>query len=185
MHHLLGRSLDDLPPQTRRLLGLISSWVADQKKDDGLDALKFSRRELQRFTGWSYGQLRIHLDRLVEHDYVGQHGAGRGGRLVYELLDDGSADDLALRCPGLVDVAQLAESLGVSVPMTKVCTPVDGGLHPHCRGVVGQGGATISPHKNSDLEQNLQSLQGNAGEGGTPSPRVVMSYTDKTHAVSA
>jgi hypothetical protein len=182
MHHLLGRSLDDLPPQTRRLLGLIAGWVRDRQKDESWEAPQFSRRDLQRFTGWSYGQLRIHLERLVDHDYVAQHGAGRGGRLLYELVDDGSADDAALRCPGLVDVAELAQETGEPVPMTEVCTPDCRGLHPPCMGVAGQGGANLSTSSDSGLDVNLESLQGISGEAPTPKRENVVPYLEK-HAV--
>jgi hypothetical protein len=185
MHHLLGRSLDDLPPQTRRLLGLISSWVADQQQDDALHAVKFSRRDVQRFTGWSYRQIQVHLERLVEHDYIGQHGAGRGGRLLYELLDDGSADEAALRCPGLVDVVQLAEKVGQSLPMTKVLPPEQGSLTPGLPGVYHPPMSNLNPYENNGLEQKDESLTSNAGEGGTPQPAVIMSYAETAHAVTA
>jgi DNA primase len=167
MHHLLGRSLDDLPPQTRRLLGLIVDWADGQRDgDNDRQTPRFTRRQLQAFTGWSYGQLRIHLDRLVEQDYVVQYGAGRGGRLLYEVVDDGRADDAALCCPGLIDVAALAqnsEKVPVGMPMMKVCTPEPPSLHPPCRGVAGQGGANLGDCGDSGLDRKSQSLQGLSG----------------------
>jgi hypothetical protein len=39
--------------------------------------------------------------------------------------------------------------------------------------------SNLSPYENNGLEQKDESLTSNAGEGGTPSPHVVMSYTEK------
>jgi len=177
MDHLLGRSLDDLPPQSRRLLGLIAAWQQRERPSTEAASFAFSRRELLRETGWSYGQLRIHLERLVEHDYVVQHGSGRGGRLHYELLDDGAADAAGLRCPGLVDIAALAEAMGEPVPTMKVCTPEMGSLHPHCTGVAGQGGANFTPMKSTVKPSHTESLQGLSEKGPAPKTNGAASYT--------
>ena len=62
-HEVLGRSLDELPPQTRRLLGLIDELVGAEAKRLGLDRwdFRFSRRQVREQTRWSYAQLRVHL----------------------------------------------------------------------------------------------------------------------------
>jgi hypothetical protein len=181
MDHLLGRSLDDVPPQTRRLLGLIGAWQRNAQGGDGdaasAAAFLFSRRELVREIGWSYGQVRIHLDRLVEHDYIVQHGGGRGGRLLYELVDDGAADADGLRCPGLIDVDALAAQLGQPVPTTKVCSPDPRSLHPLCRGVAGVGGTNFEPIESTANPSNGQSLHPNAEKGPGGDKAGPSSYT--------
>ena len=57
-HEVLGRSLDELPPQTRRLLGLLDGWVgaecgrrAMERKD-----FRFTRREVRAAVGWGATQ---------------------------------------------------------------------------------------------------------------------------------
>lgn len=78
MKELLERSLDELPPQTRKLLTLIAQMVNGRK-----DFL-FSRRAVREHTGWGATQIRIHLDRLQELEYLIVHRGGRGQTFLYE-----------------------------------------------------------------------------------------------------
>ncbi len=78
MKELLARSLDELPPQTRKLLTLIAQMVNGRK-----DFL-FSRRAVREHTGWGATQIRIHLDRLHELEYLIVHRGGRGQTFLYE-----------------------------------------------------------------------------------------------------
>ncbi len=108
-HEVLGRSLDELPPQTRKLLGLLdatASRVCDERKIERSNFL-FSRRDVRRWTGWSQTQLRVHLDRLVDLEYVLPHRGCRGQSFVYELLFDGDAATGAPQLVGLIDADQL------------------------------------------------------------------------------
>ncbi len=52
-HEVLGRSLDELPPQTRRLLGLVEGFVRDACARQGVvrQDYRFSRREVREATG--------------------------------------------------------------------------------------------------------------------------------------
>jgi len=115
-HEVLGRTLDELPPQTRRLLRLIQRWVAEQTHRQAIPrrAFRFRRRELREAVGWGDTQLKIHLARLVDLEYLLLHRAP-GQSFVYELLYDGPAqhpDDRPHLC-GLIDVAELrAETHG-------------------------------------------------------------------------
>ena len=70
---ILGRSLDELPPQTRHLLGVIKTYIAEHCKKEAVDQqhVLFSRRKLRELSGWSYSQVKRHLDRLQELEYVG------------------------------------------------------------------------------------------------------------------
>jgi DNA primase len=79
MKELLARSLDELPPQTRKLLSLIEAMVA------GRAGFLFSRRDVRDHTGWGHTQLKIHLHRLEELEYLAIHHGGRGQNYVYEL----------------------------------------------------------------------------------------------------
>src|SRR5262249_60845734 len=51
---VLGRSLDDLPPQTRHLLDLLDGLVSRACEQEGLDRgnYRFSRRQVREVTGW-------------------------------------------------------------------------------------------------------------------------------------
>lgn len=81
---VLRQSLDELPPQTRRLLGLIVEYVA------GREDFRFSRRDVRASTEWGHTQLKIHLHRLEELEYLIVHRGGRGQSYVYELNWSGS-----------------------------------------------------------------------------------------------
>ncbi len=108
-HEVLGRGLDELPPQTRRLLGLIHALVQDLAQRQGIAAreVRFTRRDVRAATHWSDAQLKIHCLRLTELEYLLIHGGGRGHFLHYELLYDGG--DEGKHLSGLIDPADLAE----------------------------------------------------------------------------
>jgi len=106
---VLGRSLDELPPQTRRLLLLVDAMVAAECKRQQIERseYRFSRRDVREATGWGDTQLRLHLGRLEELEYLLAHRGGRGQSFVYELAfaieGDGSRPVMA----GLIDVEKL------------------------------------------------------------------------------
>ena len=82
-HEALGRSLDDLPPQTRRLLDALDPMVAQLAADREIDRdrVRFTRRDARERLGWGDTQLKIHLGRLVDLELVWVHRA-RAGRGV-------------------------------------------------------------------------------------------------------
>ncbi len=106
---VLGRSLDDLPPQTRRLLSLIDQWVSKECKrlHQTRADLRFSRRDVRQFTGWGNTQLKLHLARLEEMEYLLTHRGKRGQSFVYELLYEGQGADGKPFLMGLIDVKKL------------------------------------------------------------------------------
>jgi hypothetical protein len=105
-HEVLGRSLDELPPQTRRLLGEIEELVRAECAKLGVDRedFRFSRREVRDATKWGQTQLRIHLGRLIEMEHVLVHRGKQGQGYVYELAYDGGGKDGSAFVPGLFDV---------------------------------------------------------------------------------
>jgi DNA primase len=108
-HEVLGRSLDELPPQTRRVLGLIEVLVAECMQQHSVlrSDVRFARRELRNRCGMSDAAIRVHLERLVAMEYVRLVAGKNGQRFEYELLFDG---DLSLSTPqkmGLIDVEAL------------------------------------------------------------------------------
>jgi len=108
-NEVLGRSLDELPPQTRRLLELIHQMVTEASARLQMKPAeyRFTRRELREYTGWRDTPLRVHLGRLVELEYILVHGGARGRQFVYELLYDGEGRDGQPFLMGLLDVEKL------------------------------------------------------------------------------
>jgi DNA primase/post-segregation antitoxin (ccd killing protein) len=111
-HEVLGKTLDELPPQTRRLLNLVRSMVAERADRERVKRsdVRFTRRDIREATQWSDNQLKVHCARLAEMEYLLVHGGSRGHSLSYELLWDGAGDDERARhlC-GLIDTSELDE----------------------------------------------------------------------------
>ena len=104
-HEVLGRSLDELSPQTRRLLILLREMVNERCEKEKLtpDVCLFSRRDVRRFSGWTEFQVRTHLTKLQDMEYILPHHGGRGQSFVYELLFNGEDDGRPQMC-GLLDM---------------------------------------------------------------------------------
>ena len=108
-HDVLGRSLDELPPQTRKLLQLINAMVNERCTQQATKVAdyRFSRKAVRDVTGWGDTQLRVHLDRLTQMEYLITHRGTRGQSFVYELLWDAKTDNASAHLPGLLDVESL------------------------------------------------------------------------------
>ena len=106
-HNILGRTLDELPPQTRALLEKVKQMVDEACGNESLDKsdYRFSRRQIREATGWSDSQLKTHCARLSDFEYLIVHRGGRGQSLVYELAYDGINNQKHMM--GLIDVKQL------------------------------------------------------------------------------
>jgi len=107
-HDILGRTLDELPPQTRRLLKEIQQMVQAECKAQAIDQwqFRFSRKQVRECTHWGNTQLKVHLHRLEEMEYLLVHRGGRGQSFEYELLYDASSDDVN-HLMGLLDTEKL------------------------------------------------------------------------------
>jgi DNA primase catalytic core len=106
---VLGRSLDELPPQTRRFLDLLTAMVKRECQTRKIERehYRFTQREIRFFSGWSDMQVKRHLAKLVDLEYVLVHRGGRGQSFVYELLYDGQGRDGGKFVLGLIDVNRL------------------------------------------------------------------------------
>lgn len=113
-HAVLGRSLDELPPQTRRVLAALDGWVSQQVagSDTPRGDVQFTRRTVRGVLGLSDTQLRVHLDRLVTLDYVAVHGGKMGQRFAYSLLFDGDAERDGPQAMGIADTVAAPTSRG-------------------------------------------------------------------------
>ncbi len=102
----LGRSLDELRPESRRMLLLIDEMVAAQCQQLKIERcdFRFSRRDVRHHTGWSATQVRIHMDRLQEMEYLLAHRGGRGQSFVYKLIFERGDSPSKPQIPGLIDV---------------------------------------------------------------------------------
>jgi hypothetical protein len=122
---VLGRSLDELPPQTRLLLTTLHGWIEAEIRRLSITRaeFRFTRRQVRELTGWGDTQLRVHLGRLAELEYLLEHGGRRGQAFQYELAYGGEGEDGEPFLMGLID----ADTLG-SKPMTASSRGPDAGF---------------------------------------------------------
>ncbi len=114
---VLGRSLDELSPPSRRLLALIKEMV-DAATGTGKKPaeFRFNRRQIREYSGWSDFQVRTHMTELEELEYIYAASGKRGKEYVYELVYTGGGEDGRPFLVGLIDIEQLrkkAEEAGV------------------------------------------------------------------------
>jgi hypothetical protein len=176
-HAVLGRTLDELPPQTRRLLGLIHAHVTERARALGIapHELRFTRREIREATCWGWSQLKAHLHRLEEHEYLLLRPAPGGGRrFVYELAYAGEGQDGAPFLMGLADLDALrgydAPRPGAETawPGPEAARPGHG--RPPAGGMPGDGREAESPDAATD--RGPPKLNGAAAHAGALSVRV-------------
>jgi DNA primase len=93
---VLSRSLEDLPPGTRRLLDALHGYVSRRCEAEGLDRdlVRFTRRQLREALPFGDTQLKVHLARLTDYELVIPHRMDSGG-FCYELAWQPSTDNSA------------------------------------------------------------------------------------------
>lgn len=181
-HDVLGRSLDELPPQTRRLLTLIDGHVGAECQRLGLrrTEYRFARRTLREAIAWGDTQLKVHLARLVELEYIVAHRGKAGGfeyELVYEL-----AGEHGTRLAGLTDIEALRhayDSARSGLGDTR-SAPGRGLVGPRS---VGSRGAA-SADQPASMRVPVENAADEAEQHFQPAPRSRTSYTNGTEAPS-
>ena len=90
MRQVLLPSLDELPPHTRRLLVWIEEMVGQEceRQQIEISEYSFTRRTVREYTRWGDTQLRLHLRRLEEMEYLRVRHGGPGQAFVYQLRSD-------------------------------------------------------------------------------------------------
>jgi DNA primase len=150
---VFGRSLDELPPQTRRVLGVIARWVEERMQRQRVvrSDVRFTRKEVRALAGITDTALRLHMDRLVDMEYLLIHRGGTGQRFVYELLFDGDVSSALPQLVGLLDAESLrgTATMPTSHP-TRATSQGEGpnltpGMHPDRMALVPTSLASETP----------------------------------------
>ena len=107
----LGRSIDELPGPTRRLLMELHDWIGTEARKLRIAPTDFifNRRQAREALQWNTTWLRHQLERWWPHEYVIPHGRGQGRLHRYSLLFDGRGREGQPSLLGLVDAASLVE----------------------------------------------------------------------------
>ncbi|MGH2688673.1 MAG: DNA primase, partial [Actinomycetota bacterium] len=175
-HEVLGRSLDELPPQTRRLVLLLDEWVSAECERQGIDreSFRFSRRAAREVLGWGHTQLKIHLARLVELEYLVLHAAGHAQRYVYELVYAGEGKDGRPFLPGLIDVEKLRAARATEVAQGEGTTANRSGLEANRSGPEanrsGSGRPLAGPRSGGGRSEDRPSESTTSAENRPDSP---------------
>ncbi len=184
-HEVLGRSLDELPPQTRRLLLMIDEHVSaecDRQKMERSE-YRFSRRDVRGFTGWGDTQLKIHLHRLEEMEYLIVHRGGRGQSFVYELAFTRQADSSKPLLPGLIDIEKLrVDSLRKHSYDGKKSGSADqlsGSSRPHVGGVSGSPKSGSAPISMRVAEGDEFDIEENTSRGARTNGHYVLTMAEE------
>jgi hypothetical protein len=124
---VLGRTVDELLPQTRKLLTLLHAWMQAECEREGIKQVDFhfTRRQAREATGWGDTQLKVHLARLSEMEFLVSHRGRQGQTFDYELLYQGEDAEGRAKLLGLIDCARLQSAS---------TTATSRGLDPTSRG---------------------------------------------------
>ena len=195
-HEILGRSVDELPPQTRRFLEELTRLVAARGQERGIprEEVRFTRREVREWTGLANGRVHVHLTRLEELEYVLVHSGRRGKSLVYELLYESEGETQAPFFPGLLEVDEegaapeyggnlsalspqlSAPKAHLPAPFLPAFRPNSGGFPPPPEGPEAGSGSSLSsslaaeiPESPPDARRGRPEIRGAVpqGRGGT------------------
>ena len=199
-HAVLGRSLDELPPQTRRVLSALDGWVSAQATLQGIAhaGVRFCRRDVRGHLGLSDTQLRVHLDRLVTLDYVAAHVGKQGQQYAYSLRFDGDADRAQAQLPGL---GMALSEAPADVSTSRGNGSTSRGQSPTSRGLEadfaggsrGLRGGVAAPSRGSEITRNASPAAGSASLEtaftgtaylGMPVPRPHAAPTRRTNGAS-
>lgn len=105
VRQVLAPSLDELPAHTRRLLVRIENMAQEECERLQVESAeyRFTRRTVRQFTRWGDTQLRLHLRRLEEMEYLMVRRGGPGQTFVYQLRFDYDANRAGLEgnCAGV------------------------------------------------------------------------------------
>ena len=184
--HVLMRSLDDVQTQTRRLLLLIDKMVSSECERLQIERLdyRFTRATVRQFTGWGDSQLKKHLSRLEDLEYLALHRGVAGQSFVYALnfeMDENGRPVL----PGLSYGAKRSRSEEVVSHFEAGVSPAG---HGGVMGVSGGGHDAKSPattRVEADFsDKSAKRIYKDAEASGIPqTPVVVVPMTKPNGAV--
>ena len=138
---LILPSLDELPPQTLRLLELVDAMVTASAKAQGIEKseVRFSRKDIRHHTRWSDSALKKHVARLEALEHFLVHSGGSRKRIVYQLAYEYGGNWSPLE--------------GNWSPQNANWSPPNGNWSPPGHGLVTPGGRPDSLEKNGQKHE--------------------------------
>lgn len=153
---VLGPSLEELPPQTQRLLSMLEAYVEREAERQSLAVsdIRFSRRDVRAWTGWGQSALKKHMMRLEELELLEVKSSGVGRKKHYAL-----AESTTLPPPSSEHWS----------PPSAHWSPLKGDWSPPGHGVVTPGARPVSSN-DSALEGVLVTASAQARTGSRARP---------------
>jgi DNA primase catalytic core len=113
-NEILGHSLSEMSPPSRRLLEEIKKLVDKKCREENISQEKcvISRRDIREYSRWSEYQIRAHIGELEELEYLIPVAGRQGKRFTYILAWDGQGSDGEKFILGLKDTACLEKFEG-------------------------------------------------------------------------
>ena len=165
VNEVLTPSLEELQTQTRRLLLLLDTMVTGECARLGIERLdyRFTRATVRQYTRWGDTQLRVHLRRLEELEYlIVRHGAP-GQMFVYQLNFEMDAEGR----PVLAGLSQFynydANCAGVNGDCAGAARPGSGGVAGGARGEE----SPVLARRNGDFNRNRENNSIRGVEAGS------------------
>ncbi len=89
---ILGTSLDELSRPSKELLKMIKQMVDEKCKELEINQkdFRFNRRDIREYTGWSDSQIKAHIKKLEDLQYLILAKGDRGRMYRYELQYEGN-----------------------------------------------------------------------------------------------
>ena len=109
---VLGQTLDELSAPGRALLAKVREMVKKKGEELKLEPgeLRFTRKDIRDFSGWSDFQVKTHIGELEDLEYLYSLSGKKGKEYVYELVAAEGGEDGKPFLAGLMKV----EALGLS-----------------------------------------------------------------------
>jgi DNA primase catalytic core len=151
---VLSPSFDEVQAQTRRLLLLIDKMVSEECARLEIERLdyRFTRATVRQYTRWGDTQLRVHLRRLEELEYLIVRHGGPGQTFVYQVNFEMDAE-------GRPVLAGLSQFYSYDKNCAGVNGDCAGGARPGSGGIAGAARGEESPattRGNGDFRRNLE-----------------------------
>ena len=110
---ILETTLDEVPKNSRDLLNLIYDYIKEKSKQNKIAEtdVSFTRREIREFTKWSDDQIKNHIRKLEEMEYLYIEKGTKGQQYLYKAADaENCGNDLVKQIPTPEEIERILKN---------------------------------------------------------------------------
>ena len=110
---ILDTTLDEVPKNSRDLLNLIHDYIKEKSKQNKIAEtdVSFTRREIREFTKWSDDQIKNHIRKLEEMEYLYIEKGTKGQQYLYKAADaENCGNDLVKQIPTPEEIERILKN---------------------------------------------------------------------------